>query len=89
MERAEETHLPSASSLSGGFAPDEDMMVKAKGVLSMVCGSKQVISHAIVNTLLISYPEHLSLLRVSLPSPSSFVTDGSVKKPGRIKSRVP
>ena len=32
MEKEKETNLPSASSFSGGFAPDRDMVVKPKGI---------------------------------------------------------
>jgi hypothetical protein len=95
VEREKETHLPSASSFSGGFAPDEDMMVKTKRVLSMVCGSHQVISHAIVfptpiipsqSPDILPRAQLLSLLRVSLSFPFSLVTDGGMKKPGSSSS---
>jgi hypothetical protein len=46
VERAKETHLPSASGFNDGFAPDEDMIiVKTRGIDGLGC--KQVISHAV------------------------------------------
>jgi hypothetical protein len=74
VEREKETHLPSASSFSGGFAPAEDMIVKTRRIDGLVQTSN-------FSRRCYTQPRLLSLPCVSLPSPSSFATSG-VKKPG-------
>ena len=56
VDREKKTHLPSASSFSGGFAPDEDMVVKTKRIDGLRL--QQGISHATarhpISTLLLA-----------------------------------
>jgi hypothetical protein len=71
VEREKETHLPSASSFNGSFAPDEDMIVKTRRMVQTSNFSRRCYTPTTM----------LSLPCVSLPSPSSFATSG-LKKPG-------
>ena len=92
VDREKETHLPSASSFSGGFAPDEDMVVKTKRIDGLRL--QQGISHATarhpISTLLLVVAKARLLSLPCVLSPS-FTTDGPMKKPGtaKVKCRVP